>query len=806
MALVTSSWDRPIQGVSQQPPKIRISGQSSVQENALSSVVRGLIKRPGTSRIASLLGSLPKETAFYYYNRGTTERYFVIIPPSSIPRVFDIAGNELVVENELLDNAYLVAGNNNPASNLRLNTISDFTFIANRTVTPKQSNATTGMLNNKVIINVQFCDYGRDYIITVDGTEVAKVSTPDGGRADQITQVDTSFVAFALANGDNRDDPGTIGPEDSGFEIVGGLNTLPDYTVELRGNTIILERNNGADFDIATQDGADGRDLFAVKNLVKEVTELPRYAPEGYLVQVVGSGSSNADTYWLVAEDVSGDAVRWVEAAGPSQTLGFDAYSMPHVLIRDRFEAGLAVFKLKTAPWADRDVGDDDTNPMPSFVQDGFPITSVGTFQNRLYFTAGESVVMSRSNYFFQFFRQSVRTALDDDPIDVYADTNQVNLLRNSAVLDGDIVFFSANGQFLLSGQEAITKDNATLQYASTFENIDSCPPVAGGDVIFFAFEYGRYTGIREFYTDSFTDTKRARPITDHVDEYILGRATQLASSTNKNQLMVLASEPGVVYVYSWLWQGEDRVQSSWSKWILSGDIRFVQFDNELLYFLVDRAGSLDLEVISLGDPDDAGVTFPVRLDRRVAANAVRVDNHWEVSVPYNLGADERLVIVRGDGCIDAGVTTDFDFEDGVAKIDETLSEDSDTVGVIVGVSYTMRYEPTMPFIKDRNDRVIDTDRLIINDININYDKTGRTSVVVENDWGSTREYEFNGRRLGNVNNIIGFAPIAPGQFSFPVRQDSDRTKFQLVTDSHIPFQLRDMEWRGRFRQRGRRV
>ena len=117
-----------------------------------------------------------------------------------------------------------------------------------------------------------------------------------------------------------------------------------------------------------------------------------------------------------------------------------------------------------------------------------------------------------------------------------------------------------------------------------------------------------------------------------------------------------------------------------------------------------------------------------------------------------------------------------------------------------------MVYQPTMPFIKDRAGKVIDTDRLIINDVNINYDKTGLTQVVVENEWGVTRNYEFNSRVIGGFSNIIGFAPILPGKYSFPIRQESEKITFKLITDSHIPFQLRDMEWRGRFTQRGRRV
>ena len=784
MALTTSSWERPIQGVSQQPPKVRLPGQCTEQINAVSSIVSGLVKRPGTNKVAKLSDSFPENSLFYFYNRGISEKYIVVIPPNSLPRVFDIEGNNLLVEDEVSDDSYLKV--DNPVGTFSLSTISDFTFIANNKYIPKASSVKTRGRSSKAIINVQFADYGRKYVITVDGVEQASYETPDGNESWHINKVATSYVAYKLLN---------------------GLEDMPGFSVYDRGNVIILEKDDGTDFSVVTRDDADGRDLIAIQGSVKSVSDLPLYAPNDYVVKVVGEGGSTDDDYYLRAEDAGGDVVNWIESYGYGQSLGFDETTLPHALIRDRFSSGEAVFKIKPSPWSTRGVGDNNSNPMPSFIQDKQPITSVGTFQNRLYFTAGESVILSRSNYFFDFFRKTVRAQLDGDPIDIYADTNEVNILDNSSVLDGDVVFFSANGQFLLSGSEAVTKENATLQSASSFENIRGCKPVASGDVIFFAFEYGAHTGVREFFTDSFTDTKRARPITDHVDEYIEGTAVQMTASTNKNQLLVMATDKRTLYLYNYLWQGQDRVQSSWSKWEMTGDVRYIKYDSELLYLLIDRSGSLYLERIALGDPDDVGMTFPVRLDARGVYTATYSEGAWSFILPDLIYPLDSIIVVRGSDCLDSGVTVPYERSGHTVTLREDIAEPSQgTAEVIVGTPYTMKYEPTMPFIKDRNGRVIDTDRLILNDVNINYDKTGITEVEVTNEWGSVREYSFNGRNLGAPNNLVGFAPIRPGQFSFPVRQDSDRVTFKLITDSHIPFQLRGMEWRGRFNQRGRRV
>jgi len=800
MTLTTSAWDRPIQGVSQQPPKVRLGGQCTTQENAVSSVVNGLVKRPGTKRIATILNDFADPNVkWHYYNRGTNEQYIIAIAPNqSTPLVWDINGNQLTVENELAATSYTT--HPTPNEVFSITTISDFTFIANNTVAPVPASTATGTLTNIAIVNVQFCDYGRTYSTFINGVETT-LQTPQGDDSSDVYSVDTAEVARMMLTGD-------LSGKNADTHFFGTpLNALSGFSVSRVGNTLIVQKTDGTDFTITTQDGADGRDLFVVKNSVKSVSDLPLYAPNGYKVKVVGEGNTDDDDYWLEAESSSGDTVTWRESTGPAQSTGLDKNWMPVTLIRDRFVNGLAVFKLKRGAWVDRKVGDSTSNPFPSFVQDGVPIQSVGTLQNRLYVTAGESVVYTQSNDFFNFFRTTVRTKLDDDPIDVYADTNQINVLQSSVTLDGDAVFFSQNGQFVQRGDQPITKENATLMYASTFESLPNVKPVAGGDVIFFAFGYGRFTGIREFYTDSFTDTKRARPITDHVDQYIEGDARLLATSTNRNQLLVLSDPDDTVYVYNFLWQGQERVQSSWSKWVFDGKVAHIAYDNETIYLVIERDGKIELEYIETGDPNYKGTGFPIRLDRQFVATATRLNGHWEISIPYAFAPNE-LVIVRGNGCFDPGVTVTYtDQGGGVVYTDEDIGPDGATeVEVVCGVPYTMIYEPTMPFIRDRNGSVIDTDRLTINDVYLNYDQTGLTTIEVENDWGAFREYTFNGRVIGAANNLVGFAPLEPGRFKFPVRQQSDRVVFRIVNRSHLPFQLRDMEWRGRFHQRGRRV
>lgn len=796
MSLTTSSWSRPIQGVSQQPPKVRLPGQCSVQDNATSSVTEGLSKRFGTIHQNKLYGAPPKGSRYYYYSRGTDEEYFIVIPPNGTPVVFDNKGDRLEVENELSDSSYIKT--DNPETDLAITTISDYTFIANREVVPKTTGSKTRSRSSRAILNLQYADYGRKYKVFIEGELASGFMTPDGAEAPHINKVATSNVIDVLYNHNNSGDGDQFGMP---------LKDFPGYTFDVQENTIVVTKDDGGDFDIQTADGSDGKDFIAIQGRVTEVGDLPTRAPVGYTVEVVGQGNTDDDNYYLTATDKSGGTVTWKETVGFDQSKGFDKETMPIVLVRDRFSGGKAVFKLQNAPYEERACGDDDSNPFPSFIKDGEPINSIGTFQNRLYFTAGEAVIYSRSNYFFDFFRDTVRTPLDDEPIDIMADTNKVNYLMSSEILNGDLVLFSPNGQFLQLGDKPVTKENASLRYASNFENLADCEPASSGDTVFFAFQYGRYSGIREFYTDSLTDTKKARPITDHVDEFIEGNAKLLATSTNRSQMLVLAEDPSILYVYEWLWQGNERVQSSWSRWLFDGDVKYAAYNRDDIYLIIEREGNLYLEYIKTGDPADPALDFAARLDQRHTEKARYREGKW-VILYDGLVPEESLVVVQSTGCISPGVTVSFEYDESAGELvaGETLSEGEGDVTVIMGRKYNMTYRPTMPFIKDQEGRVIESDRITLNDVSINYNKTGLTFVYVENDYGVKRDYSFNGRKVGGINNIVGFAPIRPGQFRFPVRQESDKVVFRIETESHVPFQLRDMGWRGRFHQRGRRV
>ena len=175
MGRVTGSWERPIQGVSQQSDKDRIDGQCTLQENLIPSPLNGLIKRTGTRHLERLMATVSSNSLWYSYSRGDNEAYFLLIEPDSDPRVFDILGVERTVNVVGGDASYYRSSN--PKLELRMSTIADFTFLLNTTIEVETLADVTDTNPDAAIVYCQFATYARDYIIEIDETLVAKISS-----------------------------------------------------------------------------------------------------------------------------------------------------------------------------------------------------------------------------------------------------------------------------------------------------------------------------------------------------------------------------------------------------------------------------------------------------------------------------------------------------------------------------------------------------------------------------------------------------------------------------------------------------
>ncbi len=171
----------------------------------------------------------------------------------------------------------------------------------------------------------------------------------------QSTELDGSLNADTAGTGGS----GTAVTVDT---ILGGLQAEfsgTGITATVIGNGLYLTKSSAFNIEIVEDD--------LMRNMgssVNDVTLLPKQCKHGYIVKVSNARMSDEDDYYLRFEgenNVDGTG-SWTECAKPGIVTSFT--NMPLVIQR----TAATTFTVRPFDYQDRRVGDDTTNPLPSFV------------------------------------------------------------------------------------------------------------------------------------------------------------------------------------------------------------------------------------------------------------------------------------------------------------------------------------------------------------------------------------------------------------------------------------------------------
>lgn len=716
MSLVSASIPNLINGVSQQPPSLRLNTQAELQENGLSTVVEGLRKRPCTEHIATLSG-VPAtiDSAFIHTIRRDENEFYTLIITAGTLNVYDKDGTQISVASNPSTAINYLSGLTDPATEISATTVADYTFIVNKNKTvAKDTTNLTAARPPEALFYVKQGDYKTDFTIRVkfNGTTYTSTKqTLDSSNAANQADVRTNKIATDLHN---------------------GLNLPAGFTKELLDNVIYIKRTDNQDFEVEATDSRGDTFILAFKGQTSDFKKLPPKGKEGFLIEVTGDNQKGQDDYYVQLTDPDGNGqLVWKEVAAPSAEKQFDATTMPHQLIR----LSNGTFEFKPASWGEREAGDNDTNPFPSFVD--YKINDIFFHRNRLGFLSDENVIMSEAGSYFNFFQNTVITLVDSGPLDVAVSNNQVSILKHAVPFSEQLLLFSDLTQFVLRAEDILAPDTVSIDVTTQFEASLRSKPVGAGKYIFFATQSGTSSGVREYFVETDTDTNDAANITAHVPSYIKGEITKLTASSNEDTLLVLSDDDKkAVYVYRYYWNGNEKLQSAWSKWVFDGDVLNADFNKSEIYMIVKRGNDVCLEVINLGTDTAIAVTdanHPILLDRRV-----KLESGGTTTVPYT---DSDTIYVTQDGA-----------QIAASALASTLSGGQ---VVYAGVPYTFRYKFSEQVIKNENSPIT-IGRLQIRNMNIVYNDSGFFKTKVTPFKRNTTNKVFTGRNLGSLNNVIG--------------------------------------------------
>ena len=249
-----------------------------------------------------------------------------------------------------------------------------------------------------------------------------------------------------------------------------------------------------------------GELLNVIASKVNDVGDLPSQCKHGMVVEVVNSVADEDNHYvkFFGNNDKDGEGT-WEECAKPGRLIRLKRSKMPVILIRtadgnfrlteldgSTYSIG-GVTQPAVPQWDDALVGDDVTNPEPSFI--GKNISKLLFFRNRFAILADETIVMSRPGDFTNFFAKSAIQLVASDPIDIAASSEYPAILFDGIQVNTGLLLFSKNQQFMLTtDSDVFSPTTAKINALSTYNFNFATNPISLGTTVGFLDNAGKFS------------------------------------------------------------------------------------------------------------------------------------------------------------------------------------------------------------------------------------------------------------------------------------------------------------------------
>jgi membrane-associated protease RseP (regulator of RpoE activity) len=691
-------------------------------------------------------------------------------------------------------------------------------------------------------------------------------------KADSSGEIGTNHIAEGLAFGRSSGYIGPIGGIDSDeTDPASGTASVPYKTnrfnnSRVKDGVIWIKARTATplDFDPTVEDDFAGDGITVIRDKVERFEDLPPTAPHGYIVKVSGVPESGYDDYWVKFEAEDGDFSRgiWVETVAPDIFYDVDALTMPKLVIRNSVGdfvvaiasggniTGIPSEQSATYNWTNRLVGDDETNPVPSFMNKGFQpgplrINGLCYFQGRLGILSGENMIFSETGQFFNFFRTSVLDLLDTDPIDVASSSQKSGIIYSAIPFNRDLILWTPTNQSVLRTGDTFTPKSVGITTAADYENqAYLCKPVPSANSIFFTYNNGGYVGLRELVPQPALDgSYLANDLTTNVSRFIAGTPTSLSASTHDNIVALVANKK--LYIYRYLAVNNERAQSAWveckisdaSKIFVDSDTHGSEFCEPLWAGFVES----DLFVVALmrrktGNPTPTTnayipALFKIRMGSGLTDSPINdwlthLDCRARLTGSYNSGTEKTTItlpygldyaagktkVVNDLGnslLIESGTPSTFKINANTGSVNApgtvVLDGNQSASPLWVGVPYEMKYTFSTQYLKrGQNMPALLGGRYQLHNMILQFAETGYFKVTTETPDGAAYEYEFAGDILGS--SLVGEAFLKTGQFRVPIFSKNDNITISIISSSFLPCKILSGEVEAEFTSRSNSV
>ena len=755
-----------------------------------------------------------------------------------------------------------------PVDDLKLFTTGDFTYVLNTKKKVAKDSTTSAPLSSEALVFVKQGDYERKYglsITTAGGTTyenwtysgASQRKTGGGSFYNTGYESESDFIMMNLFEGvtstfstlprkvvdansavgsERYDQPLNLVRVTGGTAYVGGFDgvsgTEPlslasdsSFTVSLKGNQIGVI-TGPADFTIQVDDSMAGDGLGVAYKSIPNLADLPSTAIHRFKIAVQGDVDAAEDDRYVqflvnghtpsLADGSVGDG-GWFETSGGNVSDRIDSNTMPLILKSTAVNA----FELNHMPLDKLDAGDELSNPDPSFI--GNAIQRVFQFKSRLGFLSNSSVSMSEVKFGgydseldlqrYNFYRTSVTSLLDGDPIDATLSSDKVTKLRAAISFQDNLILFSDFSQFVLRGGDLLTPKTVSFNQITEYEYDKSVDPIGLGSYIYFPFVRGNFMGVREFTVNANTDNFDANEITAHVPQYIpKASGGGLVALTGSSAESLMATTDGTdIFIYKYFFKGNEKALSSWGKFTVSGGgIRGLSFIESELYVVqsISETNQTHLLKIPMGNKQRDPEGYNTNLDRRVEVTLNTTVAVPTFTLPYLLKDGEELQVYTKDGLLVQNLVTTTNGSQTIVTFKDNIVSGGLTgtsVPLYAGVKYIMKYTFSKLLFKAQagQNMTRTAGKMRVRGGTLFFEDSAHFEVKVTPHLRDTTTTEFNASIVQQTQE--GVSVLESGSFRFPVFSDPEQTTITIENSSAMPSNFQSGEFESFVHQRSRR-
>ena len=423
--------------------------------------------------------------------------------------------------------------------------------------------------------------------------------------------------------------------------------------------------------------------------------------------------------------------------------------------------------------------------------------------EERLAFVANGGFFASRTGSPLDLWGQSATVQASSDPIGIRSNSSTGSTLDWIIPFDRNLLLVSDPGkaQFVISG--GLNPSTSGMVLTTEYDVSSGVRPALTGRTVVMPYRVGSFVGVNEFYTNDVVSTNNADPITAVQDEYIRGVPVALHAAENYNRFAISADgDAKSIYIYRYLWNGTERLQSAWYRYVFTDDVRSFFFDDTYMYAVISPEGETAARITRLDlnrTTDDVG--FHITLDR---LHNLTVANN-SITVPFN-----NALVVQRAGCTAPGLlatATTTNNNDGTFTYTLNASQCPNTASVTVGQQVLRSMTPTQAFTRDRSGAVMSNVKMYIRNYHIHLVESGNIVPEVSNPYRAT--YVQDDRRFPLDDEALD--PMRTGVLEdnvvrVPVRELTSRHTLAVTSTDIRPTNIVEIEWEADLRNTRRRV